>query len=230
MFQNEAEAKTFAQTKFDEGLIVYAGTINPSLPRRLIPSSDIPSWLEQEQGEESADQAVRRDAEQSPLVSDSSMASHRTGRSVWSTTTCRHGPAEVPAHCCWRYMSERCVRLAFRRNRTIAKPLRICFNHALATSGSRPSKFSSFSRRYRVKSLSWFRSLSQRLPARLTGPPRFIGVPGRSSAPSSSMRVSRGPRSRCSSATYRIFIRRGIGTLISESFWGNFGFTTRVMK
>jgi hypothetical protein len=62
-FQSEAEAKAFARTKFDEGLVVFAGTINPFLPRRLIPSIDIPSWLEQGQSEETAEQAVKREAE-----------------------------------------------------------------------------------------------------------------------------------------------------------------------
>jgi hypothetical protein len=36
----------FARTKFDGGLIVTAGTINPHLPRRAIPSGEIPAWLE----------------------------------------------------------------------------------------------------------------------------------------------------------------------------------------
>jgi len=45
-FETEAEAKEFARTKFDGGLIVTAGTINPHLPRRAIPSEEIPAWLE----------------------------------------------------------------------------------------------------------------------------------------------------------------------------------------
>jgi hypothetical protein len=45
-FESESDAKTFARGKLDEGLTVFAGTINPYLPRRLIPSDDIPSWLE----------------------------------------------------------------------------------------------------------------------------------------------------------------------------------------
>lgn len=44
-FENESEAKNFAQAKFDEGLIVHAGTINPHLPRQLISSRNIVSWL-----------------------------------------------------------------------------------------------------------------------------------------------------------------------------------------
>ena len=45
-FETEAEAKAFARARFDEGLVVFAGTINPYLPRQLIASSKIPSWLE----------------------------------------------------------------------------------------------------------------------------------------------------------------------------------------
>lgn len=44
-FATEAEAKAFVRAKLDEGLAVFAGTINPHLPRRLIPASDISSWL-----------------------------------------------------------------------------------------------------------------------------------------------------------------------------------------
>ena len=45
-FETETEAKDFARAKFDEGLVVTAGTIIPHLPRRAIPSGSIPSWLE----------------------------------------------------------------------------------------------------------------------------------------------------------------------------------------
>ena len=45
-FATEAEAKEFARTKFTDGLIVTAGTIIPHLPKRAIPSVDIPTWLE----------------------------------------------------------------------------------------------------------------------------------------------------------------------------------------
>lgn len=45
-FETETQAKNFARAKSDEGLIVYAGTINPSIPRRLIPSSEISHWIE----------------------------------------------------------------------------------------------------------------------------------------------------------------------------------------
>ena len=44
-FATEAEAKIFARSKLDEGLVVYAGTINPHTPKRLVPSSQIDSWL-----------------------------------------------------------------------------------------------------------------------------------------------------------------------------------------
>ena len=45
-FETEAEAKDFARTKFNDGLIVTAGTIIPHLPRMSIPSAEIPAWLE----------------------------------------------------------------------------------------------------------------------------------------------------------------------------------------
>lgn len=45
-FETEAQARNFARTKFDEGLIVYAGTINPSIPKRLILSGEILHWIE----------------------------------------------------------------------------------------------------------------------------------------------------------------------------------------
>jgi hypothetical protein len=45
-FKTEAEAKSFAHKKLNEGLVVHAGTINPHLPRRIIPSKGLPSWLE----------------------------------------------------------------------------------------------------------------------------------------------------------------------------------------
>lgn len=48
-FETETEAKNFTRAKFDEGLVVTAGTIIPHLPRRAIPSGSIPSWLEEGQ-------------------------------------------------------------------------------------------------------------------------------------------------------------------------------------
>lgn len=45
-FETEVEAKHFAREKLDAGLIVFAGTINPTTPRQLIPSTDISSWIE----------------------------------------------------------------------------------------------------------------------------------------------------------------------------------------
>jgi hypothetical protein len=46
--------------KFDEGLIVTAGTIVPHLPRRAIASGRIPSWLAQGQEQEPADPGQRQ--------------------------------------------------------------------------------------------------------------------------------------------------------------------------
>jgi hypothetical protein len=48
-FATEAAAKAFVRAKLDDGLAVFAGTINPHLPRRLIPASGITSWLAEEQ-------------------------------------------------------------------------------------------------------------------------------------------------------------------------------------
>jgi hypothetical protein len=47
-FANEREAKTFAQARFEAGdRTLVAGTINPTAPKRVIPSSAIPAWLEE---------------------------------------------------------------------------------------------------------------------------------------------------------------------------------------
>ena len=53
-FETEMEAKHFASTKLDEGLTVFAGTINPYLPRQVIPSGSIAHWLEVVQESDSA--------------------------------------------------------------------------------------------------------------------------------------------------------------------------------
>jgi hypothetical protein len=53
------EAKDLARAKFDEGLVVTAGTIIPHLPRRAIPSGNIPSWLEEGREQDSGDAAER---------------------------------------------------------------------------------------------------------------------------------------------------------------------------
>jgi hypothetical protein len=45
-FETEEQAREFARAKFNEGLMVHAGTVNPYLPRRTIPLSDIPGWLD----------------------------------------------------------------------------------------------------------------------------------------------------------------------------------------
>ena len=54
-FETETEAKDFARAKFDEGLVVTAGTIIPHLPRRAIASGSISSWLAEGQEQETAD-------------------------------------------------------------------------------------------------------------------------------------------------------------------------------
>ena len=55
-FETEDEAKNFARTKFNEGLIVTAGTIIPHLPRRAFASDMIPSWLEEGQHADPSEQ------------------------------------------------------------------------------------------------------------------------------------------------------------------------------
>jgi hypothetical protein len=60
-FESETEAKNFARLKFEEGLIVSAGTIIPHLPRRAIASGSILSWLEEEQGQHNGDAAGNPD-------------------------------------------------------------------------------------------------------------------------------------------------------------------------
>jgi hypothetical protein len=50
-FVTEGEAKIFARSKLEEGLTVFAGTINPHLPKRLVPSSQIYAWLADEHGD-----------------------------------------------------------------------------------------------------------------------------------------------------------------------------------
>jgi hypothetical protein len=55
IFETEKEAREFARAKFNEGLIVYAGTLNPHLPRRTITSSDVPAWLDDQREEDPAD-------------------------------------------------------------------------------------------------------------------------------------------------------------------------------
>ena len=50
-FETEAEARDFARAKLQEGLIVFAGTINPYVPRKLIPSHDIATWVTEENEE-----------------------------------------------------------------------------------------------------------------------------------------------------------------------------------
>lgn len=44
-FATEAEARRFARAKLDEGLTVFAGTINPHVPRQLISAESIIHWL-----------------------------------------------------------------------------------------------------------------------------------------------------------------------------------------
>ena len=47
-FETEAAAKDFARAKPREGRVVFAGTINPVVPRRTVLSQDIASWVAEE--------------------------------------------------------------------------------------------------------------------------------------------------------------------------------------
>ena len=47
-FAGEQEARKFARAKFETGdKTLVAGTINPEAPKRIIPSSAIPDWLDE---------------------------------------------------------------------------------------------------------------------------------------------------------------------------------------
>jgi len=60
-FETEDEAKAFARTKFNEGLIVTAGTVIPPLPRRAFASDKISSWLEEGQHDPTEQQSGGQD-------------------------------------------------------------------------------------------------------------------------------------------------------------------------
>lgn len=48
-FADEDEARKFARALFEAGdKTLIAGTINPVTPKRVIPSSAIPDWLDEE--------------------------------------------------------------------------------------------------------------------------------------------------------------------------------------
>lgn len=49
-FTTEAEARSFARARLNEGLMVFAGTINPYRPRQVILSHEIPDWVAEDQG------------------------------------------------------------------------------------------------------------------------------------------------------------------------------------
>ena len=50
-FVTEDEAKSFARSKLKEGLTVFAGTINPHMPKRLVLSSQVYGWLADQHGD-----------------------------------------------------------------------------------------------------------------------------------------------------------------------------------
>jgi hypothetical protein len=75
-FDTETEARDFAKLKFDSGLIVTVGTINPHLPRRAIPSAEIPAWLQSSQtpetkdGDDARGPTTRTDPSSPPVTSN----------------------------------------------------------------------------------------------------------------------------------------------------------------
>jgi hypothetical protein len=60
-FPTEAEAKLFARAILAEGLIVFAGTINPHAPRRLVPPGEVQDWLAED--ESPPDPPIHRDGD-----------------------------------------------------------------------------------------------------------------------------------------------------------------------
>ena len=52
-FATEVEAKLFARSKFSQGLVVFAGTLNPFHPKRVVPSTCIQIWLAEDEEEAS---------------------------------------------------------------------------------------------------------------------------------------------------------------------------------
>ena len=50
-FVTEDEAKIFARSKLKEGLTVFAGTINPHMPKRFVLSSQVYAWLADQHGD-----------------------------------------------------------------------------------------------------------------------------------------------------------------------------------
>jgi hypothetical protein len=55
-FLSEADAKIFALEKLKEGLVLFAGTLNPHSPKRVVLSRNIADWLG-EQSEAAANSA-----------------------------------------------------------------------------------------------------------------------------------------------------------------------------
>lgn len=61
-FATEAEAKIFARAKLDEGLVVFAGTINPHLPRQTIAPERILGWTTDACG--TGDRSTQQDSDE----------------------------------------------------------------------------------------------------------------------------------------------------------------------
>jgi len=46
-FANEREAKQFAKKKIGAAQNLTAGTINPHQPKRTVPSTQVPDWVDE---------------------------------------------------------------------------------------------------------------------------------------------------------------------------------------
>jgi hypothetical protein len=46
-FANEREAKQFARAKIGAAQNLTAGTINPHQPKRTVPSTQVPDWVDE---------------------------------------------------------------------------------------------------------------------------------------------------------------------------------------
>ena len=53
-FRSELKAKEFARQKLADTQNITAGTLNPHLPKRVIPSAQMSQWLEEPTGADAA--------------------------------------------------------------------------------------------------------------------------------------------------------------------------------
>ena len=50
-FASEDDAKRFARERLEEGLSLFAGTLNPHVPKRVIPANHVAAWLSEKPAE-----------------------------------------------------------------------------------------------------------------------------------------------------------------------------------